>query len=334
MKKQIISLCLIPLLCTQVYAQTKIEGAFNYNQKQSLEYAGYLPKGFQKGKALPVIIAFHPLNSLKWNVQSWRDELQAFAEKNKVLLICPEVQFRVSLNTQTYSEVVKRMTIKLLGRYDVQPNCIYSFGAGIGANIALKLGVSQRNFISGLILIASNPKAISLSTSDYSKCFNLPCFIIHGKNDHLQQKYYPMRKALSEAGACIKSMLIDKSGSSVNPQIKKDYLSTAFVWVHNYSCNKPEYIWNDHRTLRALRQRSEPIVSVDENKVRVSNINPAHGIQRIKIYNEDGILVKIVRKPSLKEEIQLPHTGNYTITLQSTLRTQHFNVEIRPSNFK
>lgn len=333
MKSNILLFTIFSLLCTQVMPQSKIEGAMEFSHLRAGRYATYLPSGFRKGKAIPVVVAFHPLNSLKWDEKSWRNELTAFAEKNQVVLICPESSLNLSLGSNAYLDFVKQMTMKLLAKYDAQPNCIYSVGAGLGANTALKLGIRHRNFVNGLILISSNTRTIDLQANEFAKCFNLPCYLIHGKNDHLQQKYYPLRKALSEAGACIKSSLIDHTGSTSNSRVHKDHLSDAFKWIHNYSCNRPEYVWNENRHLQSLRKQNEPIVEVSGMEVSLSNINPKHAINKINVYDERGILIGIIRNPSENEVILLPEVGCYTIRMMSVVRNHLFSVKVQRDEY-
>ncbi|MCI4670122.1 MAG: hypothetical protein MRZ79_18440 [Bacteroidia bacterium] len=318
---------LITLLCTQVFAQKKMEGVFSYHNTSKGKYALYLPSSFKKGKTLHVVIAFHPFNSLKWNSDSWRDELALFAESNQILLVCPEMGSNWNEQNGNCLDYSKQLILHLLAKYDVKPNCIYALGMGMGANTALKMGIRHRNFVHGLLLISANPKILHLNPTEYAKCFNLPCYIIHGKNDHLQMKHYPLKKALNQAGACTKSNLIDGVGSNFQIKEGTSRLNSAFDWLHNYSCNRPEYVWNENRKIQIVRNVDSPSISINGMEITLSNMKACHAINRIKVYDQQGLLIEVRRQPMKQEVIILPDPGRYVIMLQSSIRNMHFNVE-------
>ncbi len=328
MLKRAFLFTLVILLCIQVFAQYTTNGVYKLNGTPQKKYALYFPSSYVKGKSMPVVLAFHPLNSLRWDASSWRDELKDFAEANEVILICPDGGKDGRFDDLGDLDFSKRLVREMLIRYNIHPNCIHAMGYGQGANAALKMVARHMNFINGLLLIGTNANVLNLDTKAMSNSFNLPCYLIHGRNDNLKYKFYPLKKALNESGACVNTKLIKGIGHSIDFPNRLSLISEGIQWLMNVNCSKPEYVWEENQSLVRSRVEDKPEISISGLEVRLSNLSPSQAIQRIQVYNDMGILIRVIRQPKQVASILLPNEGKYRISLQSAFKTDHVNIQI------
>ncbi|MEO0897116.1 MAG: hypothetical protein AAFY71_12000 [Bacteroidota bacterium] len=277
---------------------------------------------------MSVVIAFHPLNSLKWNADSWRDSLENFAEANQVILICPNGGTDGKTDSEAELDFAKKLTREMLVKYGIQPNCIYALGFSWGSRSALKMAVRHRNFINGLILMGVNYHNLPLSRKDFGKCFNLPCYLIQGQRDQLPYKFYPLQKILNQSGACVQSVIIPHTGHSFTFPYRNEYLTQAFQWLFNASCNKPEFVWKENKMLERKKQEKQPVVNVRGLNVSIQNVHALQLVKKISVYNQRGILIRVVRNPEGVAIIKVPQQGDYLIALQSSYQTDHLKVKV------
>ncbi|MEO6191241.1 MAG: hypothetical protein ABIO44_13735, partial [Saprospiraceae bacterium] len=78
------------LNCTGLFSQVRIDSSFSFQSDPAKKYSLYIPSSYKVSHANRLMLALHPLNTSRWNGQSWCDTLVSFAQQNGLILVCPD----------------------------------------------------------------------------------------------------------------------------------------------------------------------------------------------------------------------------------------------------
>ena len=72
------------------FAQERIDGTLAFQTDPAKKYSIYIPSSYDANTPNQLMLGLHPLNTSRWDAESWCDTLIQFAEMNDLLLICPD----------------------------------------------------------------------------------------------------------------------------------------------------------------------------------------------------------------------------------------------------
>ena len=178
--------------------QSRIEKK-TYDFKEAgkeMEYALFVPSGYDKEKKTPLIVALHGLWSNPQQIMRYRG-LTDQAEKYGYIVVAP-----MGYNTsgwygmqrpgarrnqqENVSELSEKDVMNVLGivckEYNIDPDRIFLMGHSMGGGGTWHLGIKYPDIWAGLAPIAP---AISRSPDELEKIKNIPVILIQGDRDLL-----------------------------------------------------------------------------------------------------------------------------------------------------
>ncbi len=214
------------------YAQLKIDHSFSFRSIQK-KYSLYIPSGYQNGQA--AVLALHPLNTARWNSTSWRDTLIAFAEANKVLLICPDggPDGRIDDESDTAFTSVLLDSVQLW--YPYHRDKLIAMGFSWGGRTVYSYGLSRPDLIYGLIPIGAAIDGMAQMQGKEQGANFRNVFIVHGANDDPANRYQPAKQFFARTSACVFDTLMAGIGHTIDFPDRNKILTRAYqkVWSHD-----------------------------------------------------------------------------------------------------
>jgi len=215
-------------------AQQKIDGSFSLHGAAPQKYSLYLASGFKSGGN--AVLAFHPLNTARWNGESWRDTLVAFAEINNVLLICPDGGPDVRVNDDEDTSFTTALLDSVNAWYPYRKDLLVGMGFSWGGLTTYTYGLTHPEKFKGLIPIGAaingDAEIKNLAVNAHSK--NI--YIVHGAQDIPQTRYFPALQTFAKTSACMEDTLMSGIGHTIDFPRRNQILSTAYQWVLNNNC--------------------------------------------------------------------------------------------------
>ena len=77
-------------LLNSLQAQNRIDGSFAFQNDPAKKYSLYIPANYDPAVPHKMVLGLHPLNTNRWDAESWCDTLIAFSAANDILLVCPD----------------------------------------------------------------------------------------------------------------------------------------------------------------------------------------------------------------------------------------------------
>ncbi len=273
---------LATFLSPNIQAQTKRSGSIRYYHQQNKGYALYFPSGYRRGKIYSVVVAFHPLNSHRWHAVSWRDQLIDFAERNQVILICPDGGLDGKTDDKIDLHFSRYLLQQAIKSYSLRVDNVYTMGYSWGARAALKMALTYGEIINGCLLVGINASSVSIPESLLIQARGLACYFIHGEQDHVQSNLLPLAYTLDNYGACTARAVVKKTGHTFFFSNRKAYLDKGLYWLSRQSCYHMVRARNSGESLRF-----RPEFQIENKRVRITYDRTIYPIQQIRIYNKD-----------------------------------------------
>ena len=293
---QLIVLILGLVFLPGLIAQQKIDGSFSLNGAAPQKYSLYLASGFKPGGN--AVLAFHALNTARWDSRSWRDTLIVFAEQNGLLLICPDggPDGRVNDEEDTTFTSVLLDSVSLW--YPFRKDLLVAMGFSWGGLTTYTYGLSHPEKFKGLIPIGAaingDAEIKDLAVNANSK--NI--YLIHGSQDIPQTRYYPALQTFAKSSACLEDTLMAGIGHTIDFPRRNQILSSAYQWVLNNQCN-----------VTGIDHPSNTEKSVD---FKLSYFQQK---LLVEIMNEEGSPLRIYDLNGKLIESMLPNKGSNTYDL-------------------
>lgn len=233
MMRSVIVLFLLISSFPLLIGQQKLDGAFDFLTEKSKKYSLYIPSQFKTGEN--AIVAFHPLNTARWNSKSWRDTLITFAEMNQTLLICPDGGQDGRIDDSIDTAFTTALLDSTQKWYSYNKNSLIALGFSWGGRTVYTYGLNHHGFFKGLIPIGAAIEGINLNEiSKNSKEKNI--FIVHGSADAVQTRYYPALTSLANKGSCLNDTLLSGVPHTIDFENRNQILSIAYQYVLNNNC--------------------------------------------------------------------------------------------------
>ncbi len=283
-------------------AQQKIDGSFSLNGATPQKYSLYLASGFKSGGN--AVLAFHPLNTARWNGQSWRDTLVAFAEINNVLLICPDGGPDGRVNDDEDTSFTTALLDSVSTWYTYRKDLLVGMGFSWGGLTTYTYGLSHPEKFKGLIPIGAaingDAEIKNLAVNAHSK--NI--YIIHGAQDIPQTRYYPALQTFSKTSACVEDTLMSGIGHTIDFPRRNQILTAAYQWILSNNCkvtgidlptNAEKSVdfkisfFQQKLMVEILNEKESPLSILDMNGKLLATKLPTKGLNTYDIHLNSGI---------------------------------------------
>ena len=229
------------LLGSTVYAQQSIDGTIPFQSDPAKKYSLYIPSSYEEGTENPAFLGLHPLNTRRWNAQSWRDTLRTFAESNGVILICPDGGADGRIDDPIDTAFTTFLLDSVMKAYSIDDEAMYVIGFSWGGRTTYTYGLGRPDKFRGYIPIGAAINGLNEIGGVLNNAKDENIFIIHGSADAPATRFYPARQALLDAGACLRDTLVPGIGHTIDFVGRNALLTQAYVWLSQSPCSTTGY---------------------------------------------------------------------------------------------
>jgi len=219
-----------------VSSQEFIDGSFSFQTDPNKKYSLYIPSAYNADVKSPLVIGFHPWNTSNWNAQIWRDTLVNFAEANSLILMCPDGGFDGQVNDPIDIDFTHALLDSVKHWYNIDTEKQYVTGFSWGGLTTYTFGLNNADDFAGFMPIGAAINGTNDVNSTLTNATGKPFFIIHGSLDSPNSRFYPIRDALINNGACVQDSLLTGVGHTVNFQGRNDLLNMGYTWLLSNAC--------------------------------------------------------------------------------------------------
>lgn len=230
--KHIYLLLSLLLICTSIFAQTRINSNFAFSTNSAKKYSLYVPSGYNANVPNKMMLGMHPFNTSRWDARAWCDTLINFAETNNLLLVCPDGGTNGNVSDQIDTAFTSALLDSVRNWYNIDQKNTYIMGFSVGGRVTYTYGLSHPDVFGGLMPIGaaiSGLNEVNTTLQGNSNCRGV--YIVHGANDAQGSRYTPIRAALINSGAILNSILLSGVGHTVDFPNRNQILTTAFQWL-------------------------------------------------------------------------------------------------------
>lgn len=228
--KQLLTLFLF-LSSSILFAQERIDGSFAFQTDAAKKYSIYVPSSYDASEAQTLMMGFHPLNTSRWDAESWCDTLIAFAETNHLLLVCPDG----GVDGKVDDPIDVAFTAALMDSVDVWYNVnadkIYAMGFSWGGRMTYTYGLDNADIFGGFIPIGAAINGTQQVNGSLENATDKPYYLVHGSNDSPIVRFTPIKNALEDNGAIVNSILMPGVGHTIDFPNRNAILTEAFNWI-------------------------------------------------------------------------------------------------------
>lgn len=235
MKRSLRSILLVGFLSAMIPAFCRaqpLDGSFAFQSDAAKRYSLYIPSTYQPSMPTPMMLAFHPLNTARWDSRSWRDTLIAFAETNGLILVCPDGGPDGMVDDPIDTAFTTALLDSVRAWYSVDRRRTYVMGFSWGGRTTYTYGLSHSSVFGGFLPIgAAIMRTVEVTPELQADVVGKPVYIVHGGNDSPSERFYPVKQGLEEAGGVVESLLMSGVGHTIDFPNRNEILTTAFRWI-------------------------------------------------------------------------------------------------------
>jgi len=309
MKTHFILAFMLCVLALPAIGQQRIDGNFAFQTDPAKKYSIYVPSTYVQGTPHRLMLALHPLNTNRWDGESWCDTLIDFAEMNQLLLVSPDGGADGAIDDAIDTAFTSALLDSMETWYTVDAGKIYAMGFSWGARTTYTYGLSNSNRIAGYLPVGA---AIN-GTSEVNEPLQVnaagkPVYIVHGSLDNPNSRFYPVRDSLLAKGAILNSILLSNVGHTIDFTNRNQILSTAYAWIDSVNCSTVGIDPYASAVLDAImypnilssRSAMSVTIALEVEKAETASI---------EVYSINGQLQETLNLP-----LQ-PNTNRYTLSL-------------------
>lgn len=233
--KQTITLSCFLLIVGAVVcsAQIRLDSTLDFQTDPAKKFSLYIPSGYDGNTPIALMLGLHPFNTLRWDGKAWCDTLVDFAERNSLLLVCPDGGTDGAIDDQIDTAFATYLITKVEEWYNVDSRRMYVMGFSVGGRTAYTYGLANGNRFGGLIPIGAAINNFNNDVSDEILLYaeNKPFYLVHGAFDSPNTRYFPPLEALPLWGGIVNSVLLDGVGHTIDFDGRNDVFSEAYRWI-------------------------------------------------------------------------------------------------------
>jgi len=274
--KHLLILLLITLVHGSALAQERIDGTFPFQSDPAKKYSLYIPSTYEEGTEHRMMIGFHPLNTARWDAESWCDTLIVFAEENDLLLACPDggPDGRVDDPIDVAFTTALMDSMELW--YDVDLDKVYAMGFSWGGRATYTYGLNHVERFGGFVPIGAAINGTNEVGGIIQNAAGKPYYLVHGANDSPGTRYFPILQALQDNDAIVNSILMPGVGHTIDFPNRNAILADAFQWVDSVNCAvDPSSIPALPTVLSRFAATPNPVSIGGELRLRGPDVGPA-----------------------------------------------------------
>ncbi len=232
--KNILILFLL-FISLSIFGQTRIDGDFAFQSDPAKKYSLYIPSAYQAGTPHRLMLALHPLNTNRWDAESWCDTLIVFAETNNLILACPDGGVDGAIDDPIDTAFTSVLLDSVAIWYDVDPEKTYAMGFSWGGKTVYTYGLNHIDRFRGFMPIGA---AVNFSevSSVIQNAVGKPYYLVHGGNDSPNVRFTPLLNGLNDNDAITNSMLMPGIGHTIDFPNRNQILTDAFIWLDSVNC--------------------------------------------------------------------------------------------------
>lgn len=237
---------LFSLLTISLFGQESIDGTIDFQTDPAKKYSIYVPSNYDAEQANPLMVGLHPLNTNRWDAESWRDTLIVFAETNNLLLAVPDGGIDGAIDDPIDTAFTSLLIDSMSVWFNVDEDQKYLMGFSWGGKTVYSYGLRRTNEFAGFIPIGAAISGANEIQSLTPNAVNENWYIVHGSNDSPNTRYTPAVNQLTDAGACLETNLLQGVGHTIDFPNRNQILTDAFNFVKENACiTKTEDVLND-----------------------------------------------------------------------------------------
>ncbi len=230
------SLFTLILVCSFIFVQAQelITGSYDFQTDPSKDYTLYIPSNYETGTPNDMMVALHPLNTNRWNANSWCDTLKIFAEMNNLLLVCPDGGADGKIDDAIDTAFTTFLIDEVRTMYTINDDQIFAMGFSWGGKTTYTYGLQHADRFAGLMPIGAAINSGEVTALvDLSKDENF--YVIHGSNDSPNTRFTPIINMVSQ-NHCVETKLLPGVGHTIDFENRDAILTEGFQQLKNTPC--------------------------------------------------------------------------------------------------
>ncbi len=221
-------------------AQQRINGAFAFQTDPAKKYALYIPADYNPAVPHKMVLGLHPLNTNRWDAESWCDTLIAFSAANQILLVCPDGGLDGAVNDPVDTAFTSVLLDSVAIWYNIDPDQRYVMGFSWGGLTTYTYGLNHADKFCGFLPIGAAISGADIFVGIAQYASGKPFYLVHGAMDAVNTRYYPALNTLNSWSAKVNSLLMPGIGHTIDFPNRNQILTTAFQWLETEnSCIAP-----------------------------------------------------------------------------------------------
>ena len=216
------------LVSGAINAQIRIDSSFAFSTNPAKKYSIYVPSAYNPSVPNEVILAFHPLDLLRWDASSWCDTLLAFAESNDLLLVCPDGGANGDVTDQIDYDFTEALLDSLKKWYHVDTSRMYAFGFSKGGKAVYEFGLSHADLFGGIMSLGVETPTV---TGIIKNAGRRPYYLLNGSNDSPSTKLTPLKTSLEANCAYVETNILSGIGHTIDFPNRNQLLKDAYNWI-------------------------------------------------------------------------------------------------------
>lgn len=236
MKKYLLSLSIL-FFAFQFFAQQRVDGNFAFQTDPAKKYSIYIPSDYNANTPHTLMLGLHPLNTNRWDGESWCDTLIDFAEMNNLLLVCPDGGTDGAIDDPIDTAFTTALLDSMELWYNINLEKDYAMGFSWGGKTVYTYGLNNHERFRGFMPIGAAVNIGEVSGLEANAAWH-PMYLVHGSNDSPNTRFTPLKNAMENNNACVNSILMSGVGHTIDFPNRNQILTDAFQWLDTVSCQE------------------------------------------------------------------------------------------------
>lgn len=234
--KKIILVQLLLIVGFLAHSQQSIDGSFPFQTDPAKKYSIYIPSGYSAAEPSKLMLGLHPLNTMRWDAESWRDTLIAFAEETQVILLCPDGGSDGRIDDPIDTAFTSALLDSAHHWYTIDSAKQYVMGFSWGGLTTYTYGLRRTKVFSGFIPIGAAINGAQPISSFIGNADGTPWYLVHGSQDSPGTRFLPLKDSLEAYGAILNDTLMPGIGHTIDFPNRNMILVNAFHWIDSVNC--------------------------------------------------------------------------------------------------
>ncbi len=213
--------------------------------------------------------------------------LIAFAESNKLLLVCPDGGPDGRIDDPIDTAFTSVLLDSIGFWYNINRNEQYVMGFSWGGKTSYTYGLRNTEKFKGYLIIGAAINGTGEINNILENAEDESFYLIHGSADLLAARFTPLFQALQNNEACVESNVLQGVGHTIDFPMRNQIMTDGFNWLGESSCNLQAGIDDIFSGLNVHPNPSHGIINIQD----LSNKNMS-----VKIFDINGRSIPFTQK--------------------------------------